>query len=273
MIIMQPIGGLCNRLRSLDSAIALAEKIGNPIHVIWICNSEFNCKFSNLFNVFEKIDALIEIKIRSRIIRFSLEQLADIYFSNGNNCCLKYIVDLSGNVGLLDRLCSANKIYIRTASQFYPPATPFLNFTPKSFLQEKIDSYKCKNMIGVHIRRSDNIKSTMHSPLHRFIACMKKEMDGNPGVKFFVATDDPQVEVHLRGIFKDRIVTHNKRSFDRNNPLAIQDAVIDLFSLANCQKLIGSYWSSFTDAAWQINQIDKIIIGPAKSTREVSLGN
>lgn len=262
MIIMQPIGGLCNRLRSIDSAIALSEKTGKPLHVIWVCNPEINCKFSDLFNTPEKINSLTEIKIGFRIIRFSLERLADIFFSAFNNCCLKYIADLSENEELLARLSVASKVYIRTDQPFYPPAAPFANFVPKISLQKEIDFYTGPNMVGVHIRRSDNVKSAMHSPLQRFIECMYEEIDKDHSIRFFVATDELQVEVQLREIFKEKIVTREKRSLDRNNPLAIQDAVIDLYCLANCRKLIGSYWSSFTDAAWQINNINKIIIGP-----------
>lgn len=267
MIIMQPIGGLCNRLRSIDSAIALSEKIEKPVHVVWICNSEINCKFSALFDVPEKIHSLTEIKIKTRTVRFSLEKLADLFFSNLNNCCLKHIEDLSESEALLPRLTTANKIYIRTDQPFYPPATPFTHFTPKTPLQKIIDSYRDTNMVGVHIRRSDNIKATMHGPLNKFIQCMQEEVDKDARVKFFIATDEPHKEAQLRKIFKDRIVTHKKRSLDRNNPLAIQDAVIDLYCLANCRLLIGSYWSSFTDAAWQINQISKTIIGPYKEEK------
>lgn len=262
MIIVQPIGGLCNRLRSIDSAVELAEKTGKRVHVIWVCNSEINCKFSDLFDIPEQINTLTEIKIGLRILRVSLEQLADIYFSNFNNCDLKYLADLSENTGLFDRISAADKVYIRTSQPFYPPAAPFKRFVPSRGLQKEIDFYRGENMVGVHMRRTDNVKSTMHGPLQKFIERMHEEIDKDQRVRFFVATDDPQEENNLRRIFKDKIITHKKRSLDRNDPLAIQDAVIDLYCLANCRALIGSYWSSFTDAAWQINQIDKIIIGP-----------
>jgi hypothetical protein len=115
-------------------------------------------------------------------------------------------------------------------------------------------------MIGVHIRRGDNVDSIQYSPLERFVERMKEEIDRNNSVKFFVSTDDYKVEVYLRNLFQHRIITHKKKSFSRNSSLGIQDALIDLYCLANCSKLIGSYYSSFTETAWQINGISHVTI-------------
>jgi hypothetical protein len=260
MIILEPIGGLCNRLRAIDSAIALSKEISKPLHVVWACNSDINCKFSRLFEIPEEIQKLTELKIRSRIIYFSINQLAGLYFSRSGNYYLKDITCLPEPDVFIDRLRRAGKIYIRAYSPFYPPAKLFRHFVPKAFLQEKIDRYKSKNMIGVHIRRADNLKSIIYSPLQKFIERMHEEIAQDNRIRFFVATDDPSAEIRLKEVFKDRVIFHPKKSVARNNPLAIEDAVVDLFCLANCRKLIGSYWSSYTNAAWQINQIEYIII-------------
>jgi hypothetical protein len=46
----------------------------------------------------------------------------------------------------------------------------------------------------------------------------------------------------------------------RDDPLAVKDAVIDLFLLSNCRKIIGSYWSSFTETAHALGSADICII-------------
>ena len=51
----------------------------------------------------------------------------------------------------------------------------------------------------------------------------------------------------------------DNRNFIHNDPRGIQDAVIDLYSLANCRKLIGSYWSSFSEVAAQLRGIELVI--------------
>jgi hypothetical protein len=82
----------------------------------------------------------------------------------------------------------------------------------------------------------------------------------------FLATDSPDEEKRLREIFAYRIITHPKRSVDRQNPQAIKDALIDLFCLSKCKKIIGSYWSSFTETACELNNIERVII--RKDTNE-----
>jgi hypothetical protein len=86
---------------------------------------------------------------------------------------------------------------------------------------------------------------------------MKKEMQQDPNAIFFVASDSPAEEERMRKEFPDRIRVHRKRSYDRNNPVAVQDALIDLYCLAKCRKLIGSYDSSFSEMAWKIRGIEK----------------
>lgn len=48
---------------------------------------------------------------------------------------------------------------------------------------------------------------------------------------------------------------------DRNSVQGMHDAMIDLFSLAATDKILGSYWSSFTDVAASMRGIPKVIVG------------
>ena len=115
--------------------------------------------------------------------------------------------------------------------------------------------------IGVHIRRTDNNKSIEAASVDDFINAMENEVNQDRSVQFFVATDDPKVLTRLLTRFGKRIQFHKKRSYSRTNPLAIEDALIDLYALASCRRLIGSYWSSFTDTAMQIGNMETRIIG------------
>lgn len=89
---------------------------------------------------------------------------------------------------------------------------------------------------------------------------MRLELANDPATRFFLATDSPDVEEHLEAIFPDRITIHPKKSLDRNVPEAIQDALVDLLCLAATRKLIGSYWSTFTNAAAAIGGIESVIV-------------
>ena len=110
--------------------------------------------------------------------------------------------------------------------------------------------------VGVHIRRTDNMASIQHSPIEDFEAAMREEIERDPDTRFFLATDDPAIEARLQEGFPGRIVVHAKSSLARNDPQAVRDAVVDLYGLSNCRRLIGSYRSSFTDSASRIRGIE-----------------
>ena len=63
MIIIQPIGGLCNRMRAINSARVLAKKRGETLKVIWNVNPELGCPFEELF---QKTDAFSLRNIHSK---------------------------------------------------------------------------------------------------------------------------------------------------------------------------------------------------------------
>ena len=49
MIIIQPSGGLCNRMRVINSGWKLARERHDQLKVLWNCNAELNCPFESLF--------------------------------------------------------------------------------------------------------------------------------------------------------------------------------------------------------------------------------
>jgi hypothetical protein len=153
-------------------------------------------------------------------------------------------------------------VRMATCSAFYPAASLLQFFVPVPNLQLIIDSYKgtLQNAIGVHMRRTDNAIAVDNSPTELFISAMHKEIAADPRIKFFLATDSPEEEHRLQLVFPNRVITHEKKNMRRDDPLAVKDAVIDLFLLSNCRKIIGSYWSSFTETAHALGSADICII-------------
>ena len=273
MLIIEPLGGLCNRLRALDSAIAFAEENSIRLSVVWILGPSCNCRFSDLFMIPKKVCKLFEPVVGP--LEFLLRRIVDV-------CCVvlpDYFVDLwrikelrselgsdcRGIGDYLRRSAGDHSIFLHSYSRFYysSSSAPFSSFVPKKPIQDVIDGYGVENMIGVHIRRTDNQRSIINAPFEKFVQYMQAEIDADCDAMFFLATDDPKIEIALKHRFPRRIVTHVKKSLDRNNPIAIRDAVVDLYCLSNCRKLLGTYWSSFSETASQIRGIDIIMVGPA----------
>ena len=116
-------------------------------------------------------------------------------------------------------------------------------------------------MVSIHIRRTDQINSIAYSKTENFVELMNREIEANPDVKFFLATDDKEEEALLRKTFPGRIVSNENRTLRRDSLDGMYDALLDLFCLAACKKIIGSYCSSFTDTAASLGGIPKLIAG------------
>ncbi|MBN1147304.1 MAG: hypothetical protein JXA78_08610 [Anaerolineales bacterium] len=263
MLVVAPIGGLGNRMRVVDSSIALSKATGQSLRLIWLLNPSLNCKFDELFILPESIERITYLDMYSlagklfwRLCRAYFSRFYDLYLLQAD------VVGLLQRGERFEELVAGKRVYIATYSSYYPSPQPFAELAPIPPLQARIAAMTAGfgDVIGVHIRRGDNLRSTRYSQTASFIELMSAELSENDDTKFFLATDSPDEEARLKDEFPGRMITYEKTALDRNDPRAAQDALVDLYCLSRCRKLIGSYWSSFTDTAWQINNIERLII-------------
>ncbi len=268
VLIVQPTGGLCNRMRVLDSAISFAYEKQQNVNLIWLRNAELNCRLEELFvfssNAFQKV---IQMNSSHPVDTLKRKLLKTPFQATGN-----YLQDSKDIISCLDsgetfesiflnHFRNKKSLYLCTCYRFYSIQKAFSNLKPTRDIQKTINSYTqhFKSVIGIHIRRGDHKGATAKSPTSRFIELMKDEIEADKDVHFFLATDSPMVEEELKELFRKRIIIHPKSSLDRNNPLAIKDAMVDLYVLSQTRKLIGSHASSFTETASLLGNISLTI--------------
>ena len=103
-----------------------------------------------------------------------------------------------------------------------------------------------KNTVGVHIRRTDHIEAIANSPLELFFDRMQREIT-NSDANFYVTTDDRTVEQELKKYFPtDKLIFYENKVIDRDSKEGIEDAMIDMFCLSKCSKILGSFNSTFS---------------------------
>ena len=148
-------------------------------------------------------------------------------------------------------------VFISTVHHFYGDHDySWLAFSPR--LQDNADEFLRqfgKHCIGVHIRRTDHVKSRAHSPIWLFIDAMQAEVDRDDQVRFFLATDSDVVRRVLVARFGSRMITR-KGGVSRFDPGGISDGVVDLMLLSRTDRIYGSYWSSFSNEAARIGGIE-----------------
>lgn len=266
MIIIEPVGGLSNRMRVIASAMLLQKKLKCKLVCIWNENTELNAPFHVLF---ENISGL---RIQSKSKKYTY-----LKSSNQNTLLKKFVVKIlnkilgidycikqkdfkelfgTKNIDIFEFANKHQNIYIHTGEEFGNNFSEFQRFKPIKEIQDKIEQVGIKSdeTIGIHIRRTDNIQSIENSPNELFIAKLYKEINRNINVVFFLSTDDPNIEKELINRFCDKIITREK-VLNRNTITGIQDAVVDMYCLSKTALIYGSYWSSFSDISSRIGKI------------------
>lgn len=259
MIIIQPSGGLCNRMRVINSGWRLARERQEKLKIIWNCNAELNCPFESLFQPVKEFP-IISIHSVADPRKLFYQKTSRNYLTNeeilanrGDDGCLRpdFVKSLKGNT------------YIFTWEWFYPSEDYHL-FVPTDALQKRINEMTAgfgASCVGVHIRRTDNQPAIGKSSTDAFVASMKKELESDPDTMFYLATDDMTEEARLRQAFPGKILSNQNRCLQRDSAEGMHDALLDLYCLASTRKIIGSYFSSFTDIAADMKKIPKVIAG------------
>lgn len=265
MLIIQPIGGLCNRMRAINSARMLAAKRKEKLKVIWFVNPELGCPFEKIFKPTDSFQ-VINIYSKWNVKKLWYQITAAIFGIFLNN---ESIRSHKGDGTLEESFASSlgPYVYIATEEHFYP-CHDYKTFVPEEKVQAKIDGKRKElgeHAVGVHIRRTDNMPAIGKSSTQSFIESMNQEITADPQTMFYLATDDLSEEDALRERFPDRIISNQERNLSRDSVAGIQDAMVDLYCLASTKKIIGSFFSSFTDIAADMNQIPKVIAGAEKN--------
>lgn len=258
MIIIQPSGGLCNRMRVINSAYILAQKKKCKLYVLWKMCDELNCPFEELFELPK------EFKVYNFRSNYNLKKLG-LQFTQKQRITNEEIENNKTDGVLNEDFFSSlsNSVYISTWEHFYP-AKDYHLFIPRQALQKKIDGIAANfhpHCVGVHIRRTDHTWAIKNSKSDDFAQAIEQELQRHPDTKFYLATDDAKEEETLRNRFQDAIITNENKTLERDSIAGMHDALIDLFCLSKTDKIFGSYYSSFTDIAADMNGIEKIVIG------------
>ena len=285
MIVIRPNAGLCNRMRALDSALALGRVAGVPVRLCWPLDDDLNCPFERLFEPLQGLESfenkmdrrvapsmaakssrglakkiaplvwLVKAARRARRLVRNFDPKSRVIGQENTEYCL-------ANPGKLIDLATRYDLHIFTFDRFFRGDEDFLGFRPVPEVSKRIEqvSLSGRNVIGVHVRRGDHELAKKHSPIQGFISSMRSLSDSDPTLEFFVASDSAETEFRLDREFPGRILRQAGKSYARDNPEGAIHAVADLFCLASCKSLIGSFGSSFTDTAREIGKIPCMVV-------------
>lgn len=261
-----PFGGLGNRMRVLNSVLFLNKEFESEISMFWFKKAEL---YADFFEIFESAGYPFTIirGIRYKICRFFFKQIYMFKYPRLYKTILSVFYDeilldkdIKGMepLKLLQKISNKKKVLIATCYDFFP-YPDFNNFKLNLHLIEKINEFGINtSFVGVHIRRTDHSEIKGESTLESYINEIDKEIELNPQVRFYLATDDLHVKQELSAKYSARLKVQDV-SLERTSEEGIFGAVIDIYNLSHCSKIICNPKSSFAVMASKIG-IKKPII-------------
>jgi len=135
-----------------------------------------------------------------------------------------------------------------------------------------------ENTIGLHIRSwyCDRHKYHSNELFENAIDLYDKDK------KIFLCGDNDEVLKHFEDKYGDRIIKHPQKRFNHphlaesghnHETQASVDAFIDLLLLSHCDKIVGTYASTFTEVAWWFGDTKPRVTIPEPPNLEESFKN
>ena len=139
-------------------------------------------------------------------------------------------------------------------------------------------TFEWDNMVGLHIRSWYCERRKFHSN-ELFESHIDKLSEDQ---KFFFCSDNSDVQNHFVEKYGDRIITYDREIF--NNPKLAEsghhdniqittDAFIELLLLSKCDRIIGTYASSFDEVAWWMSGCKSQVTIPKPNNFDEQLNN
>lgn len=256
---LSPLGGLANRMRAILAADALCRSLGIRLKIVWLKESGLNARFCDLFQPLPigEVEELSPFSswgyVPPRKRNFFIPRL---FQSVRYDLCLfdHQLSTLQENPQKLVEVIKGKNVLIASGLCFFLVDDTLFSkyFIPQPSILEEVArrtaSFDTQMVVGVHIRRTDNVQSIKHSPLDAFV----KKMESFPTAHFYVATDDDQVKSFLVQKFPHRILS-SPSTADRTSLLGMREAVTEMYTLARTAYFLGSYYSSFSDIIIEMN--------------------
>lgn len=256
-----PSGGLGNRLRALASAVWLTRATQTRLETIWFQDWALHAPFHDLFEENGELclreaswwDLIVNDRPRKRNLfipkwfqNLRFEQRIEEY----------QVTPLKQRGFSFEEWVKGKQSYMSCYQDFgeVPNALYAELFRPIAPLEQRIRENLERvgnHPIGIHIRRTDNQVSIDESPIMLFLDRTEEILRERPDQRFYLATDDEPTKKEFKDRFGERIIMADNKA-ERGNTAGIQDAVVEMFTLARMTEIYGTADSSFSVIASRI---------------------
>lgn len=181
-----PAGGMGNRMKALSAAITLARQCHSRAEIIWFRDGGLGCRFDQLFLPLDEPDATLREATLTDLLLHDRPRRRNLYVplcaqrllyegrmdeqacTQGMRTHFDFVEWATGK-----RAWMSSHVYFMADE---PPTGTYDRFRLIPQLQQRVDRTVAEagdDVVGVHIRRTDNERSIAESPTEAFIARMR----------------------------------------------------------------------------------------------------
>ncbi len=271
-------GGLSNRIKSWVSCYRISDD-PNQVKVYWKILDDYkkknhilNCPFNKLFDNQIEIKKLTSnlthdsniITYNSHCLKILDSDQLPIGFNNfKSNCAITFRTNDS-------KMRNIDFMYQKIPEKLIKEYRKlFALVKPAKHLQKEIDEFSKnfdKNTISVHIRSWNRNGERGRRDYLFNIKKFENEMNKFDNKHtFYIATDSSDVQDYFRNVsvLKKRVFIYPRKTdldTSRDFPEGVQEDLIELYLLAQNNRLIGSHFSTFTEVAWWLGKEKRNIL-------------
>ena len=264
-----PAGGMGNRMKAVSAAISLARQCHSRVEIIWFRDGGLGCRFDQLFLPLNEPDVTLREATLTDLLLHDRPRRRNLYVPL---CAQRLLYE-----GRMDeqactqgmrthfdfaQWATGKRVWMSSHVYFMadePPTGTYDRFRLVPRLQQRVERTVAEagdDVVGVHIRRTDNERSIAESPTEAFIARMRQEPKDT---RFFLATDNDEEKQRIAAAFPHRVIT-SPRPADRRTLQGMEDAAVEMFTLSRTRLILGSACSTFSSAAAGIGHIPLEIV-------------
>lgn len=163
-----PVGGLANRMRAIDSAVALSRQCGSELHIVWFKDPGLNCRFDQLFAPIDRPGVTVTEASRLDLLRYDRPRRKNFFiprlFQQPAFDRRMYEMDTSRRFREhfdFEAWARGHKVYIAAFVYFYEPRTEWDRF---ALFELYLLSHTRQVLGSVHSSYSETAAQIGHIP-------------------------------------------------------------------------------------------------------------
>lgn len=267
MLELIPTGGLCNKMRAIDSAVSFCAAYDIPLKVYWIRDEQLiNCRFQDLFQPIQNLNLYeldkLPLKLRKgNRSNFYIPSILRKMPWAAKILGRYEIKDFKNKGGDFKQLYDEHQpLIFFSFSRFFPSEKEYEIFKLLPNVRQMIEKETAdfdENTIGIHVRRTDHKIAIQNSPLTLFEQKIEAEISKNNKANFYLASDCSATKKHLVNKYGSIIRTDSEPG-DRTTLAGMYRGVTELYTLSKTTKVYGSFGSSYSRIACELTGIELI---------------